>query len=38
MPTHAYLATSMNSTTKKLRISDTYSEKHMCSNTEKSKL
>lgn len=39
IPTHRYLAaTSMKNTTKKLKISDTYSEKHTHSNTEKSKL
>lgn len=38
-PTHTYLAvTSMKNTMKKLKISDTYSEKHTHSNTEKSKL
>lgn len=31
-------ATSMNSTTKKLKISDTYSEKHMHSNTREIKI
>lgn len=39
IPTHRYLAaTSMKSTTKKLKISDIYCEKDMHSNTEKSKL